>query len=314
MSPSFPRTLPEFEARFGTETACREYLVGLRWPEGFRCPRCGNPDFWINQRQLMVCRRCQHQSSATAGTALHRSRKPLRTWFLAMWWVCTQKTGGSAKGLQALLGLGSYQTAWTWLHKLRRAMVRIEREPLEGPVEVDDVYIGGVERGVRGAQTEKKAKVVVAVEVPGEGRTRVGRVRFQVVDRFTQQTLPDFVRATVAPGATVITDGSPSYDPLGRYGFQHQPRVVGWDRSESSRLLPHVNRVVALVKRWLLGTHQGRVSRKHLQAYLEEFAFRFNRRKSHHVGWLFNRMLQQSLEADPLTYRAIVETQDIGGT
>jgi transposase-like protein len=228
-----------------------------------------------------------------------------------MWWISTQKTGGSAKGLQRLLGLGSYQTAWMWLHKLRHAMVRLEREPLEGPVEVDDVYFGGSGRG-RSKLT--KTRVLVAIEVPGNGRTRAGRVRFQVVDRFTKPTLIRFVCDHVAPGAVVLTDGLQSYAPLTGLGFQHEARVVGWDRRQASQLLPYVNGVVALAKRWLLGTHQGRVSQKHLQPYLEEFAFRFNRRKSHHVGWLFNRMLEQSLRAGPRPYREFVRPQDLGGT
>jgi transposase-like protein len=260
----------------------------------------------------MVCRQCQHQSSLTAGTVLHGTRKPLRTWFLAMWWICTQKTGGSAKGLQQLLGLGSYQTAWTWLHKLRRAMVRIEREPLEGPVEVDDGYIGGVEHQTGSAPP--KAKVMVAVEVPGEGRTRIGRVRFEVVADFSTESLLRFVQERVKPGDRVITDGLPTYKTLTELGYEHEPRVVGWDRRQASKLLPYTNRLMALVKRWLLGTHQGRVSRKHLQQYLEEFAFRFNRRKSRHVGWLFNRMLQQSMQAQPTPYRQIVKPQHLGGT
>jgi transposase-like protein len=303
MVSKFPRTLPEFEQRFASEAACREYLVQMRWPDGFRCPRCGHGRCWTNRRHLLVCRQCQHQSSLTAGTILHGSRKPLRTWFLAMWWISTQKTGGSAKGLQRLLGLGSYQTAWMWLHKLRHAMVRLEREPLEGPVEIDDAYFGGVERET---STTTKAKVLVAVEVPGGERSRAGRVRFQVVKRFTRPTLIRFVRDYVAPGAVVITDGLPSYALVTRHGFGHEPRVVGSDRRQASRLLPYTNRVISLAKRWLLGTHQGRVSHKHLQPYLEEFAFRFNRRKSRHVGWLFNRMLEQSLQAEPHTYRDVV--------
>jgi transposase-like protein len=228
-----------------------------------------------------------------------------------MWWISTQKTGGSAKGLQRLLGLGSYQTAWTWLHKLRHAMVRLEREPLEGPVEVDDAYFGGIERQTSAIP---KAKVMVAVEVPGGGRTRVGRVRFQVVEQFTRPTLIRFVRDQVAPGAVVITDGLQSYALLTRHGFHHEPRVIGWDRRQASRLLPHSNRVISLAKRWLLGTHQGRMSHKHLQGYLEEYAFRFNRRKSQHVGWLFHRLLEQSLQAGPHSYRDVVDPQHLGGT
>jgi len=311
--PGFPRTLPEFEARFGTERACRRFLADLRWPEGFQCPECDHPGFWVNRRGLYVCSRCQVQTSVTAGTMLHGTRKPLRLWFLAMWWVCTQKTGGSAKGLQRLLGLGSYQTAWTWLQKLRRAMVRIDREPLEGPVEIDNGFLGGKKR-IGPNPYLFKTRVVVAVEIPGGARKTVGRVRFRVIPDFSTGTLTRFVEEIVAPGATVITDGWSGYALLRSRGFDHQARVVGHP-SRSSQLLPHVNRMLALVKRWILGTHHGRIDPKHLPHYLEEFSFRFNRRKSRHVGWLFLRLLQQGTQTYPTTYKEItLHTQDLGGT
>ena len=165
----------EFDKWFGKEEACREYLLRIRWPDGFRCPGCGGRKAWENQRNLLVCCGCGRQVSLTAGTVMQGSRKPLGMWFRAMWWICTQKTGGSAKGLQRLLGLGSYQTAWAWLHKLRRAMIRAGREPLVGPVEVDDAFIGGKEEGVVGRETYKKAKIVVAVEVHSPSRRERGR-------------------------------------------------------------------------------------------------------------------------------------------
>ena len=152
--------MSEFDERFHSEEACRQYLMEVRWPEGYRCPSCGHGRYWPVPGHLLECRSCGRQTSLTAGTALHGTRKPLRMWFRAIWWVSTQKTGGSAKGLQRLLGLGSYQTAWAWLQKLRRAMVRAGREPLEGPVEIDDGFIGGEEEGVVGRQTFKKAKIV----------------------------------------------------------------------------------------------------------------------------------------------------------
>src|SRR3990172_1774256 len=262
-SEDFPKTSMEFEDRFGTEDACRNYLMGLRWPEGFRCPSCQGTKAWVNSRHLIVCAGCGRQVSLTAGTVMHGTRKPLRMWFRAMWWVCTQKTGGSARGLQRLLGFGSYQTAWAWLQKLRRAMIRAGREALEGPVEVDDGFIGGEEEGAIGRQTFKKAKIAVAVEVPGLDRRKIGRVRLQVVKDFSAKSLVGFVLVNVASGSRVITDDWTGYSPLRKHGFLHEVRSPGASKKEG-KFLPNVHLVVSLLKRWLLGTHQGAVRSKQL--------------------------------------------------
>jgi hypothetical protein len=172
----YPRNLAEFEARFSTEAACREYLVRLRWPDGFRCPRCGGRKDWPVRGLLRQCADCGYQSSVTAGTIFQDTRKPLMVWFRAMWAVTSQKNGASAIGLQRVLGLGSYDTAWTWLHKLRRAMVRPGRDRLSGRVEVDETYWGSEEEGVRGRQTESKALIVIAAQKDGDG---IGRIRMR---------------------------------------------------------------------------------------------------------------------------------------
>jgi len=309
-SEDFPKTAMDFEERFSTEEACREYLIGLRWPDGFRCPSCQGAKAWVNQRHLMVCAQCGRQASLTAGTILHGTRKPLRTWFRAIWWVSTQRTGGSAKGLQRLLGLGSYQTAWAWLQKLRRAMVRAGREPLEGPVEVDDGFIGGAEEGATGRQTFKKAKIAVAVEVPGGDRRKIGRVRLQVVEDFSAKSLIGFVSANVLPGSRVLTDDWTGYGPLRRDGFIHEVRGSGSSKKEKSELLPNVHLLLSLLKRWLLGTHQGAVRNKHLQHYLDEFAFRYNRRKVQHVGKIFYRTLQGTAATEPTPYWKLIGRTD----
>ena len=295
----FPKTLAEFDERFSTEEACREFLFRVRWPKGFRCPRCDATKGWGIRGGLVQCSACSKQVSVTSGTILHKTRKPLRMWFQAMWWVCTQKTGGSAKGLQRLLGLGSYETAWTWLHKLRQAMIRATREPLEGPVEVDDAFIGGEEAGVRGRQSFKKAALAVAVEIPGRKRPQMGRIRLLHVPDFSAGALLPFVCENVQERSRVITDGWEGYSLLKNAGFRHQVRAG------DAALLPHVHLVISLLKRWLLGTHQGAVRPKQLQYYLEEFTFRYNRRKSHHVGKIFHRMLQGVGDSQPLPYRAI---------
>lgn len=308
----FPKTALEFDERFSSEEACRTYLMKVRWPEGFRCATCGGTKAWTSGRLYLICSHCGYQASLTAGTVMHGSHKPLRMWFKAMWWVCTQKTGGSAKGLQKQLDLGSYQTAWAWLQKLRRAMIRAGREALEGPVEVDDAFLGGKEIGVRGRETIKKAKIVVAVEVTGDTRNISGRVRFGHIPDFSANSLVPFVVENVAPGSQVITDGWEGYGPLADHGFIHQTRIIGSDKKRAVELLPNAHREIALLKRWLMGTHQGAVRPKQLQHYLNEFAFRHNRRKVRHVGKIFYRMLQGSVMTKATPYWRLIgrETPD----
>lgn len=215
----YPRTLAEFESRFATEEACRAYLVRLRWPDGFRCPGCGEAKAWqVRARPMLFhCAACGRQTSVTAGTILQDTRTPLPTWFRAMWWITSQRTGASAKGLQEVLGLGSYETAWTWLHKLRRAMVRPGRDRLTGRVEVDETYLGGLEEGVRGRQTEKKALIAVAAEEDGEG---IGRIRMRRIPDASADSLEAFVLEAVAPGSLLHTDGFLSYDRLEKRGYR----------------------------------------------------------------------------------------------
>jgi len=299
----YPSNLMAFNARFATEEACREYLFRLRWPEGFRCPGCGGRKAWATKRGLWHCSGCDRQVSVTAGTIFQDTRKPMRMWFQAMWWVCSQKTGASAAGLQQVLGLGSYQTAWTWLHKLRRAMVRPGRDRLRGLVEVDETYVGGKEDDVIGRGAKDKALVVIGVEK--EGR-RIGRVRMRAIGDFTAAELCGFVRDSVEPGTTVRTDGLRSYLTLAQRGYVHDRILHKQHQETASELMPGVHLVASLLKRWLLGTHQGRVSRDHLPYYLDEFTFRFNRRKSRHRGKLFYRLVQQALAVEPVPYKQMV--------
>jgi transposase-like protein len=223
-----------------------------------------------------------------------------------MWYVTNQKSGVSALGLQRTLGLGSYQTAWTWLHKLRRAMVRPGRDRLRGTVEVDETYVGGVEAGVDGRQTNEKSLVVIAVEIAPKG---FGRIRLGCVPDASRDSLIGFVRNAVEPGSDVRTDGLLAYRELPAHGYRHTVRVVAGSGQKSHEALPAVHRIAALLKRWLLGTHQGSVSARHLDYYLDEFTFRFNRRSATARGLLFYRLLQQAVEVKPAPYRRIV-----GGT
>ena len=238
------------------------------------------------------------------GTIFHQSHIPLRLWFRAIWWVTNQKSGVSALGLQRALGLGSYRTAWACLHKLRRAMVRPGRELLAGTVEIDETFIGGHEKkgeSWRGLKT--KAAVVVAAEVKEQGR--IGRIRLQQVPDTTETSLIAFVKRVVAPGAAIVTDGWSGYNSLENHGFLRWRRVVDTDEREAHALLPRVHRVASLLKRWLLGIHQGKVSKRQLGYYLDEFTFRFNRRLSADRGMLFYRLVQQALVVDPVPYRKL---------
>ena len=299
----YPQTLADFDRWFAAEEGCRGYLVKVRWPSGFRCPRCSGVEAWLTRRGLMHCKECGHQASITAGTIFQGTRSPLRQWFRAMWWVTAQKNGASALGLQRILGIGSYETAWTWLHKLRRAMVRPGRDRLCGEVEADETFVGGVEEGGGGRHLGKKALVAVAAEVRGPA---IGRIRLQQIRDASSESLLGFVRQAVAPGAVVVTDGLPSYLGLAAAGYVHRVKVVRGSGERADTLLPRVHRVAALLKRWLLGTHQGGVERAHLPYYLDEFTFRFNRRASRHRGLLFYRLLQQAVLVDPVPYRRLV--------
>ena len=294
----------ELERSFCTEEACREYLFRLRWPAGFACAWCGNSRCWHGRDGRVICTRCRRQTSVTAGTILQDTRSPLVVWFRAIWWVTSQKNGASALGLQRVLGLGSYETAWTWLHKLRRAMVRPGRECLAGRVEVDETYLGGLEEGVRGRQTYKKALVVIAAQEDGNG---IGRVRMRRVADASARSLQGFVTGAVEPGSVVHTDGWEGYTGLAKQGYQHQVTPLRGGPKAASRLLPRVHRVAALLDRWLLGTHQGAPSPDHLDYYLDEFTFRFNRRTSRHRGKLFYRLLQQAVMVGPAPYDSLIK-------
>jgi transposase-like protein len=315
----YPRTLLEFEERFGTEQGCWDYLFRLRWPEGFVCPRCGARREWRGTRGRVICAACRYQASVTAGTIFADTRKPLRLWFRAMWYVTSQKTGGSAIGLQRTLGLGSYPTAWTWLHKLRRAMVRPGRDRLSGEIEVDETFVGGTEEAVHGRETEKKALVVIAVEK--RGKHGFGRARMARIPDASGEVLLPFIERTIEPGSVVCTDGWKGYNGVEGRGYRHQVTILrGRGKDAALEVLPRVHRIAGLIKRWLQGTHQGRVAPAHLDYYLDEYTFRFNRRTSASRGKLFYRLVQQAAQVHPITYRRIVggatlptPTQPVGG-
>lgn len=307
MSEDYPRTLLEMEERFGSEEACRQYLFALRWPQGWSCPRCGGLRAWPVRRGLWRCGKCRYEASVTVGTIFQDSHLPLRVWFRAVWHVVSQKNGVSALGLQRVLGLGSYKTAWAMLQKLRRAMVRPGRERLHGVVEVDETYWGAPEPGLIGRLTEDKALIIVGAEVDGGG---IGRVRLRRIPDLSKASLHGFVKEAVEPGSTVRTDGLHTYEGL--EGYVHEQRIQR-EQPEGEHLSPRVHRVVSLLKRWLLGTHQGAVQHEHLDYYLDEFTFRFNRRTSASRGKLFYRLLQQGVQVPPAPFAELTGVQHMGG-
>ncbi len=284
---------------FPDEDACSAYLERLRWPRGFVCPTCGADERpWRQTRGRIVCARCRRQSTATAGTILNKTRTPLSTWFEAAWLVTTAKSGLSAVTLERTLGV-SYRTAWGILHRFRVAMVRSERGLLRGEVEVDETLVGGAETGGKRGRGTDKEVVVVAVEVlhpKGFGRVRLRRVQ----DASGAELVP-FVCATVSTGSEVHTDGWRGYHGLERHGFRHRVTNLSASGDPAHVSMPAVHRVASLLKRWILGTHQGSVTSHHLQAYLEEFTFRFNRRASRSRGLVFRRLTEQAVVTGPVT-------------
>ena len=300
----YPGSYAALRAWFRDDEACLDYLDWLRWPRGARCPVCGCERGWRLASGRRQCAACGRQASATAGTIFHRTRTPLTVWFAAAWQLTSQKHGVSALGLQRVLGLGSYQTAWAMLHRYRSAMVRPGRERLSGRVEADETYVGGEEPGARGRQTDKKAIVAIAVEV--RDPRGFGRARLRCVPDVSAASLVPFVCDVVEPGAVVLTDGWGAYNALGEHGYTREKTVISASGDPAHVSLPAVHRIASLLKRWLLGTHQGAVGIEHLDAYLNEWTFRFNRRASRQRGLLFYRLLEQAVATDPVTYRELV--------
>lgn len=295
----YPKTIFEFNKRFNTEHSCQEYLYKMRWPEGFICPHCKHSEYWTMKRgqsQQYRCKRCRSWISATAGTIFQDTHIPLQIWFGAMWQVVSQKNGVSALGLQQTLGLSKYRTVWTMLHKLRIAMVRPGRDQLVGPVQVDETYIGGPRTGRRGRGATNKTLAVVAVEDKGK---RPGRIRLHKVKDASGESLIPAVKESVQPKSEVLTDDWNGYSKLSYSGYKHT--IIHKTSDVGENLLPLTNRVVSLLKRWLQGTHQGAPRPSHLDYYLDEFVFRFNRRTSRSRGLLFYRLVQQAVNIAPVT-------------
>lgn len=297
----YPRNLGEFFRRFPDDTACLNYLIETRWPDGFRCPKCDGRDARIlTTRNVWVCRSCRHHTSATAGTILHRTKVPLTTWFAAAYLVASLKPGISALQLQAQLGLSRYETAWVLLHKLRRAMVDPDRSRLAGTVEVDETWVGGAQAGLKGGRQRTNRKALMVAVAVERREKALGRLRLEVVPDDSADTLGAFVARNVAPGSTVISDAWPGYTDLTSRDYTHQSLSQAAMKRAGLEpdAVPGVHRVVSNLKTWLLGTHHG-VGADHLDHYLNEFVFRFNRRYHPMAG--FATLLGLGVSRGPTT-------------
>ena len=295
----FPDNLLDFQTMFYTEKQCREHLFKIKYPDGFVCPNCNNNEYWLTDRSLLHCKNCNHQTSLKSGTIMHGSKKSLKLWYLAFFFVSFQKSGINAKNLQTFIGLGSYQTAWAWLHKIRHSLRKKGRTKLNSCVEVDESFFGGVTAGKRGRGAENKQLLVVGVEKAGK---KIGRIRIEVIKDASADSLNAFIDTNIEKNTMIKTDGWRSYSQLTKNGYRH--KVIKQKTEES--ILSSVHLVISQFKRWTLGLHQGLVKGKHLQYYLDEYIFRFNRRKSKSRGKVFIRTIEQAISFNAIPYWKII--------
>lgn len=288
--PDFPLSVLEFQQWFPNEEACIKYLYESRWPDGFICPICGDQEaYYIKTRRVFQCKANMHQTYLTAGTVMEGSRQPLLAWFWTAYFLTTETTGISAIQLQRQLGIERYEVVFSMLHKLRSAMVNPERTKIKGTVEVDETYVGGPTTGGKRGRGTEKAIVIIAVERKGD---HAGRVRLRHIEDVTGSSLIGFIKNSVEKESTIITDDFPGYVGVSRHGYRH--------KVEEDLRLAHL--VASNLKTWIKGTFHG-VSEKHLQAYLNEFTFRFNRRRTPMAA--FQTILGLTSKVDWPTYKEL---------
>lgn len=304
----YPITYRGFVGMFPDDMACVAYLIKLRWPEGFVCPACNKAAVpWQASRGRLVCPFCRHQTSVITGTIFDKTRTPLTTWFEAAWHLTTAKNGMSAKTLERTLGT-KYRVAWTMLQRFRVAMVDVERKQLSGNIEVDETLIGGVKQGGKRGRGAVKSIVAIAIEI--KEPVGFGRVRMRHIPDASTTSLLPFVCDVAIPGSAVHTDGWDGYNGLSTNGFTRKVTVQSSSGDPAHVSMPGVHRVSSLLKRWILGTHQGSIVPEHLQSYLEEFTFRFNRRTSRSRGLVFRRLLEQAVATGPVTEYDVTKGYD----
>jgi len=299
----YPRTYREFVTMFHDDKSCREFLYKLRWNDNFICPKCKiSSTPWHQTHKRLVCPSCRHQTTVTVGTIFDKTRMPLTTWLEAAWHITTAKNGMSAKTFEQTLGI-SYVTAWTMLQRFRVAMVNIEREKLSGKVEVDETQVGGVDVGGKRGRGSKKSRVVIAVEI--HEPKGFGRTRMRYIPDASSSSLTNFIKDVVHTDSTICTDGWNGYNGLKSLEYNHEITVMSHSTDQAHVSMPGVHRIASLLKRWILGTHQGSFSQEHLQSYLEEYTFRFNRRLSNNRGLVFRRLLEQAVNTSPVTRKDV---------
>jgi len=291
----YPANQLEFEKFFQTEEDCVGYLIKMRWAQGFECPKCKSAEYWRLAGREIKCKQCNYKLSVTAGTIFHDSKKTLVILFRAIWWIIAQKNRISAKGVQKILGIGSYRTAWVWLHKFRRLMVVPGRDKLTGEVEIDETLVGGVKKGKRGRGAYGKSIVLIAVEIRGRA---TGRIRLHKIMDASMKEIKPFILENIEKGSKIITDGWASYKYLKDEGYGHQ--VEKPMSFEDEEILPNVHRISSLLKRWLIGTHQNYATTKNIEFYLDEYTFRYNRRTAKSRGLLFHRLMEQAVIHKPV--------------
>lgn len=292
----YPKNQIEFESLFNNDAKCLKYLEDLKYENGYTCEYCSCLSYWKNKRGVFVCKSCKSESTATTGTIFHGSKIPLHLLFRFLWFLVLQKNGISAKSLQRILGFTRYETVWTWLHKFRHIMILPNRDRLNGKVEVDETFIGGVKPGKRGRGSEGKVLVIIAVELIG---AYTGRTRMLMIKGADRKSINDFVKNNIEDGSTIVTDGWRGYTDLERMKYKHEI-VTKTIAVNDENLTPHVHKIASLLKRWLLGTHQNFTSVDYLNYYLDEFTFRYNRRKSNSRGLLFYVLLRQAILHKPI--------------
>jgi transposase-like protein len=286
-----PATFPDVIRMFSTEQACREHLLHLRWPSGYDCPRCGGAEAAVNTDGLAECSNCRQTASLTKGTIFGHSHVPMVAWFQAIWWLSGQQNGSSALGLKNVLGLGSYQTAWKMLKKIRQVMVYSEFDSLRGIVHIDEVYMGTrSDYDSDGGRAGRQALVLVFVQ---ERNHETGRVRFKLIPDADAASLESAVQEVVEPGSTVRTDAWEGYAGLSGLGYEHE--VVRSSADVGDNPIAWCYHEISQLRQWLSGTYRGTVGKRYLSDYLDEYTFRFNRRNLEHRGMIFHLLLQNAV-------------------